>query len=113
SWKASKNTASSSIDVTYEAMHEDAEAVLISILEFCSIPIDLDCVRDAVEFNQFENMKRLEQKKFFSHASMRPMKSAKPEGRKTREGKTGQYMNYLSQSDVDYIDYVMGKNKRK
>jgi hypothetical protein len=93
--------------VKYESLHANPEMALRGILKF----IGLDQIQDAsisqaVAFASFENMRRLEVKGEVggSRLVLRPADKDDPESYKTRRGKTGGYRDYLSASDIEYLD---------
>ena len=91
--------------ISYEQMHSDTQGVLSQALDFIGVGnIDKDQVIKAVKKCEFENMKRVE----LAHAGLRgPLAPGDPddaESFKVRKGKVGNYRQYLSSEDIDYID---------
>lgn len=103
-WHENLHEAESCLHVTYENMHKDPKAILLSVAEFAGLPVDDGIAEKAVDFCQAENMRALEAANFFRHGSMNARGRANKEAAKVREAKVGGHKNHLSSSDIAYID---------
>lgn len=52
----------------------------------------------------FDNMRQLEQNNKFNHYKLQPGEKNDPESYKTRLGKVGGFVDYLTEVDIDYIN---------
>jgi hypothetical protein len=63
-----------------------------------------DVLDDAVSFGSFDNLKKIEMNDAFGHERMRPADKANPESFKVRRGKTGGYVDYLSEDEIAFVN---------
>jgi hypothetical protein len=91
--------------VRYESLRADTFAELERILRFIGIAQpDHDQLRTAVEFADFENMRRMEQDKTVGARMLRPGDSSDPDSFKVRKGKVGGYADHLDPFDLAYVE---------
>ncbi|MEQ9550267.1 MAG: sulfotransferase domain-containing protein [Coleofasciculus sp. G3-WIS-01] len=92
----------------YENMHKDTSEVLRSLLSFTGVQnVPGNTIETAVNFSDFENMRKLESSQKFSKTSMQPGDTNDEESYKVRKGKVGSYLEYLSQDDMNFINQVI------
>ncbi|MBN1868625.1 sulfotransferase domain-containing protein [Candidatus Sumerlaeota bacterium] len=104
-WERARNTPRGFLHLSYEKMHSAPETTLRQALDFLEVPgVGDDLVRRAVEFGEFENMKKLERDGFFGKRAMRPRDESDNETYKVRRGKVGGFVDYLSEEDLRWID---------
>lgn len=109
-WADSRHLPSNLLLVRYEDMHQDAEAQLRRVLEFLNLDhIPSELVREAVQYASFDNMRRLELQNGQRSFRLRPKKLGDPESFKTRKGKVGGYLEYLSDEDVEFVNCKLGE----
>lgn len=90
--------------VRYEEMHTEASSVLRSVIQFLEIPSVADSmIREAVEFAQFENMRKMEATGQFQKHTLRPGDLNNTDTYKTRRGKVGGFKEHLSPEDCDFV----------
>jgi hypothetical protein len=84
--------------VRYEDMRADPEVVLSQIMAFTGTALSAEQLREAVDFADYENMKKMEQTKFFrgSGARVKPGDKNNPNSFKVRKAKVGGFKDYFS-----------------
>ena len=97
--------------VRYEDMRIDPAAVLASILEFTGTRVTPEQVQEAVEFAAYDNMKKMEQEKFFkgSGARVKPGDKDNPQSFKVRKAKVGGYRDYFTDEQCQQLDAMVAK----
>ena len=95
--------------VRYEDMREDPSAVLSSIMEFTGTAVSAEQVREAVDFAAYDNMKKMEQEKFFkgSGARVKPGDRDNPQSFKVRKAKVGGYRDYFTDEQCAQLDTMV------
>lgn len=116
-WAAAIPELKDVLIVRYEDMRADPGAVLARILEFTGTQVSEQQVQEAVDFAAYENMKKMEEDKFFkgSGARVKPGDKNNPQSFKVRKAKVGGYRDYFTdeqcealQAMVDELDPVFG-----
>jgi len=93
--------------ISYENLHESPNYVLKNVLRFLEIKdIDDELISKAVDYAQFENMKKLERNNYFKKNLMKPTDVNDFQSYKVREGKINNYHSYMSATDIDFIEKV-------
>ena len=97
--------------VRYEDMRTDPAAVLTSILEFTGTRVTPEQIQEAVEFAAYDNMKKMEQEKFFkgSGARVKPGDKNNPQSFKVRKAKVGGYRDYFTDEQCQQLDAMVAK----
>jgi hypothetical protein len=86
-------------------MHHSPSDILRKALEFIGETSSAENLLDeSIEYCSFSNLKRLEARNKFGKGKLKPANATDPESYKVRKGKTGAYMEYLSEQDVEFID---------
>jgi len=95
--------------VRYEDMRTDPGAVLGSILEFTGTEVTPQQIQEAVDFAAYDNMKKMEQEKFFkgSGARVKPGDKDNPQSFKVRKAKVGGYRDYFSDEQCAQLDAMV------
>ncbi len=95
--------------IRYEDMRKDPRSVMKSVLEFVGTPGTDQEIAEAVEFASYENMKKMEEKKFFrgSGARVRPGDHKNPQSFKVRRAKVGGYRDYFDDKELAAIDSIV------
>ncbi len=103
-WHRNKNIPLDFLVVRYEDIHQDPFSQLKKILTFCGIRgIDKGIIKKSVLFASFDKMRKKEKEGSFNESILKPGKANSEESFKTRKGKVGGYKDYLSDSDIVYI----------
>ena len=104
-WYENKSVLSDFLLVRYEDMKTDACKELERVIEFIGIEgIGKEIICDAVNFADFDNMKRMEREDSFNSGRLRPVDINDAESYKVRKGKVGGYVDYLSDEDIGYLN---------
>ena len=104
-WHESRNVPMEFLYISYEEMHADTEDVLKKVLTFLGVPeIDDRYIKTAVDYSSFKNLKKAERENRFKASILSPGSIDDPESFKVRKGKIGNYIEYLSSDDIEYID---------
>ncbi len=108
-WVETLNARNDVMMVRYEDMRTEPERELSRIIAFTGTPGTEDEVRDAVDFAAYDNMKKLEESRFFkgSGARVKPGDSANPQSFKVRRAKVGGYRDYFSDEECAQLDTLM------
>ncbi len=95
--------------IRYEDMRKDPRSVMKTVLEFVGTPGTGQEIAQAVEFATYENMKKMEEKKFFrgSGARVRPGDRRNPQSFKVRRAKVGGYRDYFDDKELATIDSIV------
>ncbi|MEH6634735.1 MAG: sulfotransferase domain-containing protein [Halioglobus sp.] len=97
--------------VRYEDMRTDPGAVLASILEFTGTVVTAEQVGEAVEFAAYDNMKKMEEDKFFkgSGARVKPGDKDNPQSFKVRKAKVGGYRDYFTDEQCEQLEEMVAQ----
>ena len=97
--------------IRYEDMRADPGAVLARIMEFTGTQVSEEQVREAVEFAAYDNMKKMEQEKFFkgSGARVKPGDKDNPQSFKVRKAKVGGYRDYFTDEQCQQLDEMVAQ----
>lgn len=94
--------------VRYRDMRSDPARVLAQILEFTGTACSTEQVSAAVEFARYDNMKKMEQTKFFKGTGTRvkPGNKDNPQSFKVRKGKVGGYRDYFNDQQCAELEQM-------
>jgi hypothetical protein len=97
--------------VRYEDMRTEPTEELSKILDFTGADASDEQVREAVEFAAFENMKKMEEERFFkgSGARVKPGDKNNPQSFKVRKAKVGGYRDYFTDEQCDQLAAMVEK----
>lgn len=111
-WDKNIRKTDSALVLRYEDMHTNAYNVISRILTFMDIAKDVPekYITNAIEFAQFENLKKLEKENFFHTHKMRPADLNDDETFKVRRGVVYGYHDYLDVDDIEFLNRVILKN---
>jgi hypothetical protein len=95
--------------VRYEDMRADPARVLTQILEFTGASVSAEQVQEAVDFAAYDNMKKMEQNKFFkgSGARVKPGDKNNPQSFKVRKAKVGGYRDYFTDEQCEQLQQMV------
>jgi hypothetical protein len=92
----------------YEDIKTDPSNELLRMLSFLGVEnINPEFVQQGVTFADFKNMKRMEAKDEFGTPMLRPSDPSDTDSFKVRRGVVGGYVDYLSASDLSYVNRCM------
>ena len=97
--------------VRYEDMRNEPGDVLAKILAFTGTKVSADQVDQAVEFAAYDNMKKMEEDKFFkgSGARVKPGNKDNPQSFKVRKAKVGGYRDYFSDEQCQQLEEMVAQ----
>lgn len=97
--------------VRYEDMRTDPAEVLASIMAFTGTDITSEQVQEAVDFAAYENMKKMEEDKFFkgSGARVKPGDKNNPQSFKVRKAKVGGYRDYFTDEQCEQLQELVNE----
>jgi hypothetical protein len=108
-WAAQRHAVRDFLLVRYEELSADPAGQLRRVMAFLGVrDLEPQHIEEAVRFAKFENMRALEASGALPGA-LRPTNSRDPESFKTRRGRVGGYVEYLSSSDVAYVESRMSE----
>lgn len=95
--------------IRYEDMRANPQTVLTEVAQFLEIPADAAVIQEAVDYADFENMKKKEADSSFrlSGARVAPGDKSNPDSYKTRRAKVGGYRDYFDDAQVAVIDALV------
>lgn len=103
-WHQNRELASNHLHIRYEDMHADAATVLRRTLEFSGFQdLDETVIHRATKFCEADNMRKLEQKRFFRSSRLGLPISGETTGAKVRNAKVGDHVNHRSAEDIAFI----------
>lgn len=94
--------------VRYRDMRADPGQVLTKILEFTGTHCSDEQIAAAVEFARYDNMKKMEETKFFKGTGTRvkPGDKDNPQSFKVRKGKVGGYRDYFTDEQCAELEQM-------
>ncbi len=100
-WAENRHVPEGFMLIRYEDLHADSVGQLRRVLTFLGIQDVTDAtVEEAIEFASFENMRKMELADAVGSDRLRPTDKGDPDSYKTRRGKVGGYVDYLSEPDI-------------
>ncbi|MEO1016584.1 MAG: sulfotransferase domain-containing protein [Pseudomonadota bacterium] len=93
----------------YEDLRLHPENELSRLLEFLGIDAGDECVRRAVAFADFDNMRNLEREGRVASGKLRTFDPTNPNAFKVRRGKVGGYRDYFGVEEISALDAVVAR----
>jgi hypothetical protein len=90
--------------LNYNTFRQNQIKEFEQLLSFLQVGIDNEKVVQALEFSSFKNMHKMEKNNEFKTGILQPTNEKDTNSFKTRKGKVGGYMEYLSNDDIEFID---------
>lgn len=107
-WYQQQQTPRQFMLLRYEELHQDPFTALKRSLEFMELqPIIAENLHTAIQFAQFDNMKKMESKGMFTSDKMQPGEKSDQDSFKVRQGKVGGFGDYLNDADLAYINQTI------
>ena len=107
-WAKNRNRVKAFLLIRYEDLHQNPESILTNILNFVGLNgVSREIICQAIEACSFENMREQELKGSSGNARLKSEASEDQNALKTREGKVGGYVNYLSADDIAFVEDVI------
>lgn len=115
-WYDARDIANKLLLLRYEDLHVDCIKELQKIVEFCDLSdkVTEDMLVKVRDFGSFDNMRKIElsgrEHNYLSNrGALVPGNVKDPESYKVRKGKVGGYRDYLSDTDIGYLDEHISK----
>jgi hypothetical protein len=113
-WDKNRHIPEAFLLLRYEDMHENTERELRRVLDFLGLSNMSDqVIQEAVRYASFENMHDMEKQDALETFRLRPGALEDRESFKTRKGKVGGYMEYLSPEEILYLNEKLSKDLNK
>jgi len=107
-WERQRTTPDGFLLVRYEDLHEDPRRELRRALEFAGVTgVSDEVVDEAVRFASFDSMHKMEKEQTFKVGKMKPADKNDGESFKTRKGKVGGYVDYLTEEQIAELNRKM------
>lgn len=104
-WAAARGIPSDLLIVRYEDLRRDTDRELRRLLAFLGVEGVADAtVEEAVHFASFENMRKMETSGAVESGRLRPRDPNDPESFKTRRGKVGGFVDYLTPEEIEQVE---------
>lgn len=104
-WARNRHFFSSFLLLRYEDMTHDSRQQLQRVLHFVGLSnIGDELINRAVQFASFENMREMESKNIFNSEILKTSDVTDNDSFKTRKGKVGGYVDYLTVEDIEFIN---------
>ncbi len=110
-WARAMGELGAILVVRYEDMRADPAAELSRILEFTGTEISAEQLREAVEFAAYDNMKKMEQERFFKGSGARVKAADKdnPQSYKVRKAKVGGFRDYFTDEQCEELERMVSE----
>ncbi len=108
-WYENRNEFGDFLLLRYEDLKENPKKHFGRFIDFLQIDRDNEVLSSAVEASSFDNMRKAEKSGKVDNARLKPTNKEDEESYKTRRGVVGGYVDYLDESDIEYINGVMSK----
>ena len=93
--------------LNYNDFHKNQQKEFEKLLNFLGLGLDETKISQTIEFSSFDNMHKMEKNNVFKAVLLKPVDVNDINSFKTRKGKVGGYVDYLTQEDIDFIDKKM------
>jgi len=107
-WANNRTVPNNFFIVRYEDLMNDPIYNMQRVLDFLEIPAKLETIKNAVDFCNFDNMKKMEKTGNYGNR-LSAGKTNDPESFKVRKGKVGGYTEYLTDEDIKFLDNKINK----
>ena len=101
-WGENWKNLNSKMLVRYEDLSADCKKQVAVILSFMDLRVPRSTIAKSVEFAKFSAMKKREARGKYLTNKLTPVDPANPESYKSRRGKVGGFVDYLSREDQEF-----------
>jgi len=109
-WYQRKNFFRDFLLIKYENLHFSPEKEIRKILKFLNLNFIRDeIIEDAISFSSFDKMREIEKRGIIENQRLKPADPKDIESYKTREGKVGEYIKYLTKEDIKFVNEKIKK----
>jgi len=104
-WAKERERTKNFMVIKYEDMHRDTEGELRRALNFLGMEeAEKETIKKSVNYARFDNMRKMEKEEKFDSDRLSPSDQEDEESYKTRKGEVGGYEEYLSKSDIEFVN---------
>ena len=104
-WEGARGIPSDLLVLRYEDLRRNTDRELRRLLAFLGVEGVSDAtVQEAVGFASFENMRKMESSGAIESGRLRPRDPQDPESFKTRRGKVGGFVDYLTPDEIEQVE---------
>ncbi len=104
-WRRALESHLDCLWISYEDLRADTKGEFFQVLEHIGFDtINEDFAVNAIEFAEFENMKKMETEGRFKKKILRPGDPSDPDSFKVRKGVVGGYVNYFNEDTLPLLD---------
>jgi len=104
SWNESLAKVDRVLRVRYEDLRANPFIGLSEVSSFLGAPFTAATIQEAVDFADFENLKKLEKDDFFNNSRLRPRNPDDPDSFKVRRGKVEGYRDYFDDDQIRQME---------
>ncbi len=104
SWNESLGKVEHVLRVRYEDLRAEPFDGLSAVASFLGAPFKPETIQEAVDFADFENLKKLEKDDFFNNSRLRARNPDDPDSFKVRRGKVGGYRDYFDDDQIRQME---------
>jgi hypothetical protein len=110
-WAKNRHNVEDFLLVRYEDIHANPQKELQRTLEFLGIVgVSQEILDEAVELAAFDKLHQMEKSGTFDSYRLKTLDKKDKESYKTRKGKVGGYVEYLTQPEIEYLTDRMKEN---
>jgi len=107
-WAENRHIPNRFLLVRYEDIKKNPNNELKKVLDFLELQdVSEETIQEAVRYASFENMQKLEKKGIFQTGMLSPANPDDKDSYKTRKGKVGGYLDYLSTEEISELNKKM------
>lgn len=107
-WAENRQIPKGFLLIRYEDLRADPQKELRRVIDFLGLSMITDeTLSQSIDYASFDNMRKMEREGQFSSGILNPASPTDQESYKTRKGKIGGYVDYLSESDIENLNRKM------
>jgi hypothetical protein len=104
-WAGARGIPSDLHIVRYEDLRRDTERELLRLLSFLGIEdVSAATLQEAAQFASYDNKRKMESSGAVESGRLRPRDPKDPESFKTRRGKIGGFVDYLTPDEIENVE---------
>lgn len=113
-WWKNKDISNKFTCIGYEDLRLNTFNTFKDIILFINNKdINIEYIKESIEYSKFENMRKLEEQNKLKHDALKPIDINDINSFKVRKGKINGYLDELSKDDINYINEQIFKHSNK
>lgn len=109
-WEKNRTIPKDFLLLRYEDLQQNTERELCRVLNFIGIKeVSYEIIEEAVKYASFDNMRKMEIEEVFNSYALRAVNKNDLNSYKTRRGKVGGFVDYLSEKEIAKINKRIDK----